>query len=197
MQFLRKSILASLFITGALLGQSASAQSSASATTNVVVNFPEVLVLYTFSDVTLNMDAAFLKSNLGLGTIGVCTSGNECVNAGAFGSVTVDATSEDLDIASDAQVPADGDLTDITLTLENAIGARSLGMTDASYTLGVVDGALTDVLEVGATQATSFTNTGLALSTQDLEILIDVSEIDTQAESTTVNEDFVITVSGT
>lgn len=197
MLLLRKSVLTSVFMFGVLFLQQTNAQTiSSQATTNVVVNFPEVLVLYTFSDVSLNMDAAFLKSNMGLGTLTVCSTGN-CVNAGGIGPVTVDATSEDLDLASDAQVPGISALTDITLTLQNAVGARSLGMTDANYTLGVADGGLTGVLGVGATQPTSFTNTGLALSTQSLQIKIDVSEIDTQAESVSVNENFVITVSGT
>lgn len=190
-KFVLSLMLSCGFFTSAPVG----AQVTANATTNVVINFPEILILYTFSTITLTLDKTFIQGNLGLGTIAACGTGGGCVNAGTTSKSSVNATT-DLDIASDADVLG-SNMTSITLTLQNALGARSLGLTDTNYTLGVVDGANTEVLGLDGTQPTSFANTGLALSTSDLVLLIDPSEIDTQAESVSVNEDFVITVSGT
>ena len=174
----RNFAASTMLAAGLMVGGHANADVTATAQTDIEVNFPEILVMYTFSDVTLAPDATFLTTALGLGTGGSCSAGDDCVDAGATGSINVTTASTDLDIASDADVPADTALNDIVLTLENAVGARSLGLTDANYTLGVTEAGTTAVLNVETgTQPTSFTNNGLVLSTSDLVLEIDVSEI--------------------
>jgi hypothetical protein len=168
---------------------------TAIATTTVTINWPEVLILYTFADVDLTPDADILTDNLGAGTLGACDVGstnNHCVDAGTS-TIAMTALTEDLDIAGEAAVPADAALTDITITLQNAIGARSLGVAAATYTLAVADQGDSAAINLDASQATSFTNSGLTLTTADLIIELDVSEIAIGDDDA---EDFEITVSG-
>jgi hypothetical protein len=168
---------------------------TAIATTTVTINWPDVLILYTFSEIDITPDADILTNNLGAGTLSTCESGSDndhCVDAGTS-NVTMDALTEDLDIAGDADVPLDANLSNITITLENAIGARSLGVTAATYTLVVTDEGDSDAINLGTSQATSFTNSGLTLTTADLIIELDVSEI---AAADNDSEDFEISVSG-
>lgn len=199
MRFSRKPLVQLLLAMGALSSGQSFAQVSGTATTSVTVNFPDILVLYTFSDIDLTLDATFIGGQFGLTPAVACTDpiGNSyCVNAGSVTEIGVTATT-DLDIANSG-IDEDGNLTSATLTLDNAFGARSLGLEDASYTLAVTDQGDTDVLGIDTdTQATSFTNSGLALSTGSLVLSIDPTEIDTQGESVQVIENFDITVSGT
>lgn len=194
MRYLRGTFLSVILICGFIISAPVAAQSSAEAETTVTVNFPEILVLYTFSAIELNLDATFLADNLGLGAATPCAVGATCVDAGSATETDVGA-STDMDIS--ALVPADGGLNNVVLTLVDALGARSLGLTDTNYTLGVVDQGDTDVLNLGSGQPVSFSNTGLLLSTSDLVLEIDPNEIVDQTDSVQVVETFVITVSGT
>ena len=194
MKVISRFLMAYLLVLGLAVSHSSMAQTvSATRTTTIDVNFPEILVMYTYSNITLDLDATFFAGQLGLGTTIACDAGASCVDATTT-TITVDALTEDVDIAGQAAVPADGALTDVSINLTNAIAARSLGMTDANYTVNVVDQANSTVINLDGTPD-PMPNSGLQLSTTNLPIILDVSEITGPLD--TDSEDFEITVEGT
>jgi len=189
---MRKFIGSAVLTSGMMMSGATQAAVEAESTTTVTVNFPEILVLYTFATVDLTLDATNLVTDFGLGAGAACTTGT-CVDAGASMETGVTATT-DLDIGASG-IPLDGALTDMSLTLNNAIGARSLGLADATYTLTVSDDGNSTIVDLDtANQATSFDNDGLTLSTAALELTIDASDI--TGSVTSESEDFTITVNG-
>ena len=76
----RNFAASTMLAAGLMVGGNAHADVTATAQTDIVVNFPEILVMYTFSDVTLAPDATFLTTALGLGTGGSCGAGHDCVD---------------------------------------------------------------------------------------------------------------------
>ena len=181
----RKILVPLIMFFGLAWGSQAQAQVSATAQTTIDVNFPEILVLFTFSQITLDLDATFFTDQLGLGEGDAGTS-----------SITVDAGSEDIDIGASTDVPADADINDVEIDLLNAIGARSIGLTDTNYTVDVSDTGSSSIIDLSTTNTIgTLSNSGVALSTTNLPIVIDVSEI--TGPLVTDSETFDITVSGT
>jgi hypothetical protein len=93
------------------------------ATTNVRVNFPQLLILYSFDQITLDVTQASLASKLGV-TGASCTSGSYCVEFASAGPLNWDLVNNTVD-ANIAPVDLTG-IDDLDVVVSNAWAVRSV-----------------------------------------------------------------------
>ena len=176
-------------LTGMLALLPVASAQAATATTTVEISFPQILILYTFDQIDLSVDAAGLADAITPGT--TTCAGDYCSDQG-----TVDLTGTGLALDGSDTLDADiaggvGSLPGpVTVTVENAFGVRALG--HSSYTAGVA-AAGTPNAAFGSPAVTTPNYTGLQLSTGDLSFTIDLSQLSGGA---TESQDYQITVTG-
>ncbi len=114
---MKKAILVTMtaLALAALLPATASAQATANGTMAVDINLPNLIILYYYSDVTVNIDATDLVNGTGGVDLGDVTG---------TGGLTAD-----LGITNPTLDSPLSNLSDVTLTLENAWAVRSLSTT--------------------------------------------------------------------
>jgi len=118
------------------------------ATTTVEITFPQVLILYSYDTIQLDVTEATLATELGV-TGASCTSGSYCVQFTNAGPLDWDMNSAvNADIATAAS--ALPDLSAVAVNIENAWGVRSV--------------AAAGGLTAGVTGPTSLTGPGASLA---------------------------------
>ena len=177
-------------LTGMLALLPATSTQAATATTTVEINFPQILILYTFDQIDLAVDAAGLADAITTGT--TACSGDYCSDQGTS---DLSGTLLNLDGADvlDADIGTGvGSLPGpVNITIQNAFGVRALGYSGYSANAaktGTANAAF------GNPTVTTPGYTGLSLSTGNLSFTIDLSQL---SGSGAQAQDYQITVTGT
>ncbi|KZX57934.1 hypothetical protein A3709_20125 [Halioglobus sp. HI00S01] len=182
-------------ITGAMAATFLSSGAhSASIITDVDLNFPQVLVLYAFDAIEIDIDEAGLINAIDPGASD-CTDQDYCVEllgedlSGSpldltGGSGSIDAGLDDSDL-----VPLDGS---VSVTINNAFGVRALGYTQ--YNASVTKTGTANDVFAGTPTVSTPTYDGLNLSTGSLSFDIDLNEL---SVSGVQSQSYQITVTGT
>ncbi len=181
---LRKALLVTV-ISASLAVIPAPSVKAATLDVDVDIHFPQIVVLYAYTNIELSITTAGLADAL---HTGATVSGSDATLADALPNnttgITDMTTAIDLDIASDTQFDLNADPV---MTLNNAFGVRSLGYTGYSATVS------TTGTELISPTVTTPANTGLTLSTGNLSYTVDLDAVTGTAASGT----FTITVTGT
>lgn len=194
--------LAALSLTAVL---AVPASHAASGTTTVNVTFPPLIILYYFNQIDVALSSADVQALLANNgnTFTGCVSaadGLECAAATnaslAAGSGTVDAVNPeitfDANITGDANVPAGGLTTTISVILQNSWAVRALSSTALSAT--VPAGAIGDFSSVTISPGSpdvSLTLGGANNNIGDLTLNLDIDNTTTALLAT---GDITITV---
>lgn len=168
---------------------------AANGSVNVDVNLPTVLVMYYFSNVTLNVDEAGLATYLGAG--GIACAGDYCdaqPDPGAIDVLSVTATTNvPMPALNDPYGAGPGA---VTFVLQDVVGVRALGCTapySATYDVGGGDPAVTQV--AGLTVANiNGVACSMNLLTGDLAFDLDFDAV--PAGATSVNAVLDVTITG-
>ena len=185
----------SLIATAAMGTQSANA---VSADTTIDVQFPEIIVLYHFGTISLEITQANLATALGASTLGLTClpgpAGGYCVEVADPGPLTLDLAAPTVDAGMDTNPAATAALSPlgiITVEIDNAWGVRSIGTAAGLLTTISDPGTLSD----GGTETITVSNPttdnpnptrGLALQTGSMIFDMNLSSLDTAGNYTGV-----------
>ncbi len=193
---MNRRIFRSFYVAAALAGFTSilpvTSAHAATAETTISVNFPSIVVLYTYDSITLDVSEAGLGAAIKGGATTVSCSSDQCT---ASQAAVKDLTATQLTLDGNDVITADitsavGALpTDIEVTINDAFGARCLGCGTGDYTVTTVDGGDSDV--IGNFSPSAMPQNGLTLSTGSLSFQVDLSQVTSNG---VVTEDVTITV---
>lgn len=189
MKIRSNKFMVSAMAAGMLAAMPFAQSNAATAVTTIELQFPQILILYTYDFIYLDVDPQGLVDSLTSGLGQECTD-QYCVNSpfyfdrldifGGVATVDADIQSQDLGISSD-----------VFVEIRNAFGVRGLGF--SNYTASVAP--------VGGSNPGLFTNegvsqpnySGLSFETGDLFFTLDLNNVsDFGFES----QSYAITVTG-
>ena len=165
---------------------------AATANTTISIDFPSILILYTYDNIELEVSEAGLGGALeGSGTVS-CT-GSDCRSAQGDRDLTGSLLSLDGADVVDATIgtPVGSLPSGIGVTIENAYGARCLGCSAGTYAVTLTDGG--NSAAIGTFTTTAPAVNGLTLATGDLSFEVDLGSL---TAAGAVSETVTITVVG-
>lgn len=184
-----------LIATAAMGTQSANA---VSADTTIDVQFPEIIVLYHFGTISLEITQANLATALGASTLGLtCVpgpAGGYCVEVADPGPLTLDLAAPTVDAGMDTNAAATAALSPlgtITVVIENAWGVRSIGTINGLLTTittppNLSDGGLETITVLNPTTDNPNPTVGLGLDTGSMGFDMVLTSLDTAGNYTGV-----------
>lgn len=167
------------------------------ATTTVEVTFPQMLILYTYDRISLDVTAASLASKLGV-VGGTCTADSYCIEFAATGPLNWDMNNPvDANIAGGAA--ALPDLSAVAVNIDNAWGVRSVSAGGGLAASILAPAALTgpganlNVVTASTDNPTPTRGLGVlnASRTGSIDFTLNLSTLDTQGR---YSGDFVVQV---
>jgi hypothetical protein len=185
------ALFASATMAGALMSPNANA---ASGDVDIDITFPPLIILYYFTDITVNVDAADLQTVLANTTAFTgCTAAVpgddadaaelECGSANDPNLTTADSAtgttlSWDVDITGDALVAADPVSVPVTMTLENSWAVRALTPNTLTATSSVTGTELTNLSVTPVNPDASLTLGGANDNIGDISFQVDLGSAD-------------------
>jgi len=188
---LKRACGVGLLVATALTNPAANA---ANGSVDVNVNLPTVLIMYYYSTIDLNLDAAALAGYLTLGGAPCALGGDYCDDQGNPGAQSVTTIGPVTTVTLAAPTDPYGGSAPITFVLENAVAVRALGC--ATYDAGfdvtgdngivaAIDSPVTNIDTVGCS---------MTLTPGDLDFDLDFDLVD--AAATTVSATLDVTITG-
>ncbi len=190
LKHLKKVLGIGLLSAGAIANTSATA-----ATGNVAVNvdLPTVLIMYYYSDITLDLDQTALGGYM-VGASGVACGTDWCNDNGSAGSVTVSNISANTTVPVTGLASPDFENTAMNIELQNIVGVRAIGCPNGTYdaTYDVTgDAGITPETGTGVTNINT-ASCSAALTTGNLDFDLDLATITPGAMN--VNATLAVTI---